>query len=129
MDAMVFTVLGSVNYSEISSEIDKYFKGVLTKYTIWNFSKADPKKHLTSDEAQKLGLQVKSYAGKRADTVDILIVPGILQHGLSRIFQAYSAVPGKDGTTEICKNIEECFEFIRHRRPNAKSGGPETQKE
>jgi len=125
---MVFTILGSPDYAEISGIIDKYFKGVLTKYTIWDFSKAEPKKHLTSDEAKKLGLQVKSYTDKHPGRIDILIVPGILQHGLARIFQSYSAAAGKNSTAEICRNIEECFEFIRRKGANAKNAGSETQK-
>ena len=124
LDVLIHTIEGIPVYTEISNAIDSYYKGVLTKYTIWDFSKTDPSTHLTSEETKKLGRQVNLYAGRRPGGVDILVVPGILQYGLARIYQAYSAVMGKDDgklKAKIFRKYEDGLQFIRRNEINTKS--------
>jgi hypothetical protein len=116
LDAAIYTIEGDVEYAEVRDAIDRYYKGALTKYTIWDYSKANRGKHLTGDETQKLGIQVSSLGVARPQGFDLLIVPNIVQYGLARMYQAYSEIAKKDTKTlksKIFRNREDAIAFIR----------------
>ena len=116
LDAAIYTVEGDVEYSEICDVINKYYKGPLTKYTIGDYSKANPGKHLTAEETKQLGLQVQTLSNARPNGFDLLVVPGIVQYGVARVYRAYSEFTGTNTpklTLKIFKKLEDAVAFIR----------------
>jgi hypothetical protein len=110
LDAIIYTLEEGVDYNEIRDMIAEFYKGTLTKYTVWDWTKVQ-KKHLSSEETTKLGQQV-SVAGKaRAGGYDLIVVPGLLQYGLARIYAVYA------GTTALKVNIfrklDDALDWIR----------------
>jgi len=116
LDTLIYTVVGDVVYAEIRDVIDTYYKGKLTKYTIGDYSQANPTKHLSGEETQQLGLQVKSLAAKRPNGIDLLVVPGIVQYGVARMYKTYSEMPGNGAQKlrlRIFNKKEDALAFIR----------------
>jgi len=114
LDAAIYTIEGDVEYTEIRDAIDNYYRGMITKYTIWDYSKASPGKHLTGDDTRKIGLQVHALGKARPDGVDLIVVPGIVQYGIARIYYGYAdMLSASKLKTHIYRNMKDALEFIR----------------
>ena len=115
MDTVIYAIEGDIEYFEIHDAIEKYYKGSLTKYTIGDYSKANPGKHLTVDELRLLSLQVTALGAARPHGFDLIVAPGILQYGVARIFKAYAEITGKSASNlslRIFNKMEDALAFI-----------------
>jgi len=116
LDAAIFTFAGDRDYAEVCAAITEYYKGPLTKYTLWDFTKVDNSKQLSSEETQKIGLHAESYKHFRPNGVDILVVPSLLQYGLARMYFGYSEKYGdktKKAKTKIFRSKEDAIAFMK----------------
>ena len=123
LDAAIYTIKGDVKYGEIRDEIDKYFKGAFTKYTVWDFSKSNPDKNMTADEIKQLGSYVSESAKGHQHRFDLIVVPNIEQYGDARMYQAYSETTPKETrnyNSIVFREMEEAIEFIRNNEKSAK---------
>jgi hypothetical protein len=123
LDATIYTVEGDVVFSEVRDIIENYYnKGALTKYTIGDYSKANPGRHMTIEEAQQLGRKVMAFANARPNGFDLIVVPGILQHELANMFKAFAEITGKTSPKLGFKaffNMEDAIAFIRQNEKSA----------
>jgi len=102
-------------YTDIHDAIEEYYSGTLTKYTIWDFSNMK-KKHLASEDAIKLGQLVNAAGKARKGGFDIIVVPGLVQYGMARIYAAYAAIVERDEQnlcTKIFRNLDEALLWIQ----------------
>jgi hypothetical protein len=95
-DIAIYTLEGDITYSEIRDAIDQYYRGMLTRYTLWDFSAVVFEQELTSQEIQQLARQVSAAGDVRRGGFDVIVVPSILKYGLARMYAAYTEYTQKD---------------------------------
>ena len=96
LDMTVFTVAGEIPFTRVLGAVKEYYKGKLTKYTLWDFSGADLAKYFTGAEARELGSLVSVYGKNRPGGFDLIIVTGLLPFGLARMYAAYADMSRHD---------------------------------
>ena len=113
LDITIHTLEGAVTYTETRDAIDKYYKGTLTKYTIWDFSKASQNIQFTFDELRALGSQTSKLGKARPEGYDLIIVSNVLDYGFARVYSGYSQVVQTDGAKAmVFHSREEALKWI-----------------
>ena len=124
LSAAIYTIEGDVDYSEIRDMVTKYYQGDLTKYTIGDYSKANPDKHLTSEQTKLLGFQMGALGKARPNGYDLIVVPGLLQYGIARMYSGYAQIISQDKNklqTKVFRTKEDAVAFIReNEKPDKK---------
>jgi hypothetical protein len=94
LDAVMYTIEGDLEYSELAEAINEYYKGTMTKYTVWDFSAANLR--FLDEETKKLAVQVCALGKARRGGYDLLVVSGVLKYALARVYAVYSELTQKD---------------------------------
>ena len=96
LNAVIYTLKGEVYYTELRAAIVDYYKGKLTKYTLWDFSGSNIAKYTSVLEARELGALVNKLGKARPGGFDLLVVSDMLQYGLARMYAAYAEITNRD---------------------------------
>ena len=124
-DVMVYTLEGAITYAEMLEAINGYYKGTLTKYTVWDFTNANMLKYFTTDEIKMLAQLVRSLGEARKGGLDALVVPGLLKFGLARMYGVYSDMTKANETSLkslIFHTKNEAITWIRQTSMFAQTG-------
>ena len=116
LDAAIFTMEGEVGGAEILNAIDSYYKGTLTKYTLWDYTKVNKNKHLTNADIVKIGKEIDAEGKARDGSFDLIVVPDLQEYGLSRIYASYGEVGKKYPNalkTIVVRSREEALKWIK----------------
>jgi hypothetical protein len=117
LNTMIFTIQGDSEYLKIRDAITEYYKnGPLTKYTLWDYTNVTEGKHLSTEESRMIGNHSMSFMHLRPNGFNLIVVPGILQYGLARVYQAFAEKRENDTQklrTKIFRSKEEAIAFIR----------------
>ncbi len=106
---------GEISYEELREAIDLYYRGDLTKYTIWDFTAAEIGK-LNNVDIKKLGTQVSVSGKARRGCIDLIVVSGLLKYGLARVYTGYAATIQKDPEalkSIVFKSMDEAMCWIK----------------
>jgi hypothetical protein len=90
LDMATYTLNGELLYSELRAAVVDYYNGKLTKYTIWDFSESNLAQYISSIEAIELASLVDRLGKARPGGVDLIIISGLLQYGIARIYTLYA---------------------------------------
>jgi len=81
------TLEGPIHARDIVATIEEYYYGQPTRNVIWDFSKAQLP-DCRDDTLKAIVKAAKKYAHRRSDGKNALVLPGDLQFGLGRVFEA-----------------------------------------
>jgi hypothetical protein len=99
LDLAVFTIGEEIFYSDLRDTILSYYKDKLTKYTLWDFSKSDLANFVSGVEARELAsLVTKLGVARPSGSFDLIVVNGVLQYGVARMYTAYADVVRQDSS-------------------------------
>jgi len=117
LDIAFFTIEGDIGYKQLREEVEKYYRDHLTRFTLWDFTKAEPV--LSTEELRMIAKYVVDQERKRptgTGCVTTIVVSGLLKYGLARMFVAFNEVQRNDGTTittRIFHSREEAVDWIK----------------
>ena len=113
LNAAIYTLEKDAGCSDMMDELNAYYKGTLTKYVVLDFTRIE--KHLTNNEIIKIADKMKLLGKARRGGYDIVVVRGLLQYGLARIYSAYTADadPGALRTI-VLRSVDEALSWMRH---------------
>lgn len=109
---------GDVDYTEIHAAIEQFYKGTLTRYTIWDFTDAVVDR-LTIGDIQRLGSEVSTAGKARLYGADVLIVSNQLKFGFARIYAAYADLTHTDPAalkTGVVRSRDEAYAWIKQHK-------------
>ena len=84
-------VEGILTFEETKNKIEEYYQGTITKYTLWEFTKAEVSKISTS-EIQEIVKVARKFAHMRKGGRTALVLHQDLSYGLGRMFEAFSEI-------------------------------------
>ena len=84
-DLTIQTVTGKISAKEISNAIENYFKGVLTKLVLWDFTNADLSS-IKSIEIQDIVDVTKKYLNLRPVGKTAMVFSSDLGFGMGRMY-------------------------------------------
>ena len=115
LDVAEYKVEGTLTYQELHDAIDQYYKGTLTKYTMWDFTETDAEK-FWKNEVRQIVNQVDSALKARKNCYDLIVVPGLIQFGVAMIYESYIELIHKrtdDVKTMVFRSREDAYAWIR----------------
>ena len=122
LDIAIYSLEGEISYEDVRGAIDEYYKGKLTKYTIWDFSMVVLFNLVTLSEVKLLERQVSEESRKRPGCYDILVVPDQFKYGLAKMYSVYAQVSfdtTRTVKTIIVKTIDEARAWIANNERRA----------
>ena len=127
LDITVYTVQGVVGYEELRAEIEKYYRGPLTKYVLWSFTEPGVDVNLKPGELRKLAELVNTEGKARRGGSDLLIIPDTVKYSLASTYIAYTEILNSDKDalkTVIFRKNDDAYKWIREDMKYAKSDWP-----
>jgi len=98
LDIAIYTLRGDLLYSELRAAVVDYYNGKPTKYTIWDFSASNLAHYVTGIEARELASLVTRLGKARPGGFDMIIVSGVLQYGIARMYTSYADTTRHDSS-------------------------------
>jgi len=112
LNAVVYTLDKDAGCSDMLEELEAYYKGSLTKYVVVDFTGII--KHLTNDEIKKIADRMKLLGKARRGGYDVVVVKGLLQYGLARIYCAHTADADAGALkTIVMRSVDEALTWLR----------------
>ena len=122
MNATVYTLNKITSYEEMRDGIDRFYKGEFTKYMILDFTHLET--HLSSEEVMKIGQQMTRLAKTRNRGFDLIVVPGLLQYGLGRMYAAYvENISPEALQTKVFRSFDAAIKWINENEIIEKNKG------
>ena len=115
LDIAAYTLEGEVSYEDVRGAIDDYYKGKLTRYTVWDFSKVILFNLVTLSEVKLLERHVAEKSKERPGCYDVLVVPDKIKYGLAKMYSVYAQVSFDNihsVRTVIVHSYEEALAWI-----------------
>jgi hypothetical protein len=115
LDIAEFMVQGVLTYQELRGTIEQYYKGTLTKYTVWDFTDTDIQK-IWKNQVLLIGRQVDIFGNARDKCFDVIIAPDIIHYGLAMIYASYFEIIHRKPDsvkTMVFRSREDAFAWIR----------------
>jgi len=98
LDLATYTINGELLYSELRSAVVDYYNGKLTKYIIWDFSGSNLTQYITGMKAWDLASLVTRLGKARPGGFDLLIVSGVTQYGIARMYTSFIEITGHNSS-------------------------------
>jgi len=122
LNATVYTLNKITSYEEMRDGIDRFYEGIFTKYMILDFT--DLETHLSSEEVMKIGQQMSKLGKTRKNSFDLIVVPGLLQYGLGRMYAAYvEDISPEALQTKVFRSFEAAIKWINENEIIEKNKG------
>ena len=121
LDVAIYTIRGALTYSEFRSAVVDYYKGKLTKYTVWDFSESNLAEFITGIEAWDLASLVSRLSKARPGCYDLLIFSGTLQYGIARMYVTFLNIIEHDSPkpkTMLFSEKSQSMDWIRKNEGN-----------
>lgn len=90
-EVTVREVTGSPTGREVGAAVQSFYRGVPTKYIVWDVTNGSMS-NLSTDDLQALVAYVREVAHMRAGGKTAIIVPNDLGFGLGRMIEAYGSL-------------------------------------
>ena len=92
-EVTVNRAMGIISSDDLLDWIECYYSGDVTKFILWDFTKADLS-DLSSDDIKRLVYETKKITAKRAGGKTAFVVGRDVEFGIIRMFDAYVEVEG-----------------------------------
>ena len=92
-DLTIKTAVGKISAQDILAELRNYYKGVTTRFILWDFTNADLA-HVTSDEVQDIVDLARTNANSRIGGRTATVFSSDSGFGLGRMYDIKQEVTG-----------------------------------
>ena len=110
-DLTIHTIEGIFISEEAKGKIETYYKGNITKNTLWDFTKAEVTKIATS-EIQEVVMVARKFAHLRKGGRTALVLPQDLSYGLGRMFETFSEIESMPYEIRCFRGLIEAREWL-----------------
>ena len=105
------TLEGKINGKDIITTIEEYYMGSPTRDVIWDYTETQFS-NCKDESIQTIVIVAAKYAKLRVGGKNALILPGDLQFGLGRVFEALAEAEDLPIPTRSFRSIQEAVQWL-----------------